>query len=81
MKYKTIIFISILIITIPLIANARYFEKLENIKGKATIAEPIFKVENFQDTIIQTVNKESEIKEYVFKIKNFAFTKQNTFLK
>ena len=71
MKRKIIIFILILIITIPLIANARYFEKIENIVGKAKIAEPIFKVENLQDAIIQTVNKESVIKEYVFKIKNF----------
>lgn len=71
MKRKIIIFVLISIITIPLIANARYFEKIENIKGKATIAEPIFKVETLQDTIVQTVNKESVIKEYVFKIKNF----------
>ena len=78
MKRKATIFILILIITFPLVVNARYFEKIENIKGKAIIAEPIFKVETIQDTIIQTIDKETDIKQYVFKIKNYETENNGT---
>ena len=61
----------LLIFIIPSISFARYYEKIENIKVKSTIAEPIFKVVNNQEIIIRTINKESVLEEYVFSIKNF----------
>ena len=72
LKYRFCIIILSFIVLIPLVVNARYFEKIENIKGKATIAESIFKVENLQETITDTINKESPAKEYVFNIKNYV---------
>lgn len=77
-KYRLCIVILSVAILIPIIANARYFEKIENIKGKATIAEPIFKVEKLQETIVDTINKESSAKEYVFCIKNYVLENGNT---
>ena len=70
-KYQSCFIIILIIILIPLVVNARYFEKLQNIRGKAFIAEPIFKVENLQETITETINKETQIKDYIFKIKNY----------
>ena len=79
MKHKKICLLLILIfILIPIITYARYFEKLENVKGKATIAEPIFIVENLSEKITSEINKESEEKEYIFKIKNYIKESENT---
>ena len=69
--YKVCIIIVVLILLSPLIVQARYFEKIENIKGKGKIAEPIFKVENLQNTIIKTIDKETILEEYNFVIKNY----------
>lgn len=68
---KKIIILICIILIVPSISFARYYEKIENIKGKATIAEPIFIVKNNQNTIIQTIDKESVIEEYLFTIKNY----------
>lgn len=56
---------------VPTLSNAIYYEILENIRGKCTIAEPIFKVQNLQDTIFQEIDKTSKIDTYKFSIKNF----------
>ena len=56
---------------------AKFYEKLEKIKVSFTIAEPIFKVEQIQETInIKNFNKENQ-KEYIFKIKNFETESEN----
>lgn len=70
-KICGIVLIISIILLIPLVTYARYFEKIENIKGKAIIAEPIFRVENLQDKIVEVVNKESKIKEYIFEVRNY----------
>lgn len=79
MKLKHKICISLLsfLILIPIVANARYFEEIKNIKGKGIIAEPIFEVENVQNTIVETINKETNLKEYIFKIKNYYLENNN----
>ena len=78
MKHRKICLLLILIfILIPIITYARYFEKIEAIKGKATIAEPIFIVESLSEKIISEINKESGEKEYIFKIKNYIKENEN----
>lgn len=52
-------------------AMAKYYEMLNKIFVRTTIAEPIIVVENVQDTVISEMNKRSENKEYYFKIKNY----------
>lgn len=69
-KRKLSIVVAIILI-IPTISFARYYEKIQNIKANATIAEPIFKVENHREKINQTIDKESYIEEYTFSIKNY----------
>lgn len=71
LKLKTTLIISFLLICYSTPIFARYYEILENFSGKATIAEPIIKVEQMQDTINMEINKENEIKEYKFIVKNY----------
>ena len=70
-KLKVILIISFLLICYSTPIFARYYESLESFSGKATIAEPIIKVEQLQDTINMEINKESNIKEYNFVVKNY----------
>lgn len=70
-KLKLIFLISLVIICFSNPIFARYYETLQSFSGKATIAEPIIKIENLQDTIKMEVNKESNIEEYNFIIKNY----------
>lgn len=67
----------ILCIFLQLPSFARYYELLNNIVGRATIAEPIIKVENLQDTIKTEVNKETTNKEYYFIVKNYEIDSFN----
>lgn len=71
MKMKKILIISVFIICYSTPIFARYYESLEYFSGKATIAEPIIKVENLQNTISMEINKEENIKEYKFVVKNY----------
>ena len=70
-KLKVMLIISFLLICYSTPIFARYYEILECFSGKATIAEPIIKVEELQDTINIEINKENEIKEYNFVVKNY----------
>ena len=70
-KLKVILIISFLLICYSTPIFARYYECLEFFSGKATIAEPIIKVEQLQDTINVEINKENEVKEYKFVVKNY----------
>lgn len=56
---------------------ARYYDSIGKIIGKATIAEPIIKVEALQDTIIMEVNRKSNISQYNFVIKNYEIDSKN----
>ena len=72
-KIKDKIFITLCtIILIPIVVNARYFEQVESFKGKGSIAEPIFKVQNLQSTILENIDKESKNKEYLFSVQNYV---------
>ncbi|MBR3614617.1 MAG: hypothetical protein IKL55_05515 [Clostridia bacterium] len=70
-KLKTIPIIILLILNFSNPIFARYYERLEQFLGKASIAEFIIKVEPLQDTIITEINKESLVKEYNFCVKNY----------
>lgn len=67
----------IIIVVIQTNSFARYYESLNKITGKATIAEPIIKVENLQETIIENINKNSKEKEYYFNVKNYLINEKN----
>ncbi len=71
LKLKIILIISFLLITYSTPIFARYYESLEYFCGRATIAEPIIKVESLQETIDMEINKETGIKEYRFVVKNY----------
>lgn len=71
LKLKTTLIISFLLICYSTPIFARYYEILEIFSGKATIAEPIIRVEQLQDTINSEINKEKEIEEYKFVVKNY----------
>ena len=72
---KVILIVSLLLICYSRPIFARYYESIELFSGKATIAEPIVKVEALQDTINMEVNKESNINEYNFIVKNYEINK------
>ncbi len=74
MKYKSkkvVLFIIIIVILLPNMVLARYYEILRNMKLSATVANPIVKVENLQEKVIQTFNKRTEAKEYHFVVRNY----------
>lgn len=73
-KLKLILIISFLLICYSTPIFARYYESLEYFSGKATIAEPIIRVEQMQDAINMEINKENEIKEYNFVVKNYEIS-------
>ncbi len=50
---------------------AKYYEMLNKVFVRSTIAQPIIVVQNLQDTVISEMNKKSGNKEYYFKIKNY----------
>ena len=74
LKLKTILIISIFVISYTTPIFARYYESLEYFFGRETIAEPIIKVETLQETISMEINKENEIKEYNFIVKNYEIS-------
>lgn len=71
MKFKVILIISFLVICFSNPIFARYYEKFEYMSAKATIAEPIIKVENLQDTIKTKITEDSKIEEYNFVVRNY----------
>ena len=73
-KIKLIILVVIFICCLSNPIFARYYEILENISAKATIAEPIIIVEGLQDMIKTEVTKENVIEEYNFVVKNYIQT-------
>ena len=79
-KLKLMLIISLIILLIfsQKTVFARYYQALEKTSAKATIAEPIIKVEALQEAIIMEINKESEIKQYSFIIKNYELDSNNT---
>ena len=72
-KIKILLLISFVLISIQISSFARYYDVIGKIKGRATIAEPIVKVEKLQDTIIAEINKKSQPIEYYFVIKKIIF--------
>lgn len=76
-KLKIVIFSIAILIVFQSSSFARYYESLKNIYGKATIAEPIVKVEALQEPIITEFNKNTQAKEYYFTIKNYEINSNN----
>lgn len=70
-KLKIILIASFMLFAFSTPIFARYYETLQQFTGKATIAEPIIKVEALKDKISMQVNRESTIEEYNFCIKNY----------
>jgi hypothetical protein len=66
-----VLLIILVILGIPNVSRARYYEFLNMMSVRANIAEPIIQVESLQNKIIQSINKESEIQEYLFVVRNY----------
>ena len=77
-KIKLLILISVLIVILfPKNVLARYYQSFLKINGKATIAEPIIRVEPLQETITAEINKNVQIQEYFFIVKNYENDSNN----
>lgn len=73
MKLKILLSFVVVVFCVQNTSMARYYEMLNKVFVRTTIAEPIIEVQNLQDTVVSEMNKKSENKEYYFKVKNYKF--------